>query len=356
MAEVLSVQQKLEQQPGLLLPPEAETYLELMEMGRKDGMTVWRAPGVERRDGSEIEGQGLFAVESIPQNTLIAIKPGLVLTSQKVKANADVINGSQQQIGPNQFLAGTTPEEVDKNLVGYNHSCNPNAKVILFKGASMAFLVTREPIKVEDEPVEITVDYAVSQMTNTHLMQFCQCGSPQCRGFVAPLWDWEDEALQGRYEGEFAWFIQEAIDEQKQRPTAELLAKRKVHTTLKYAGMTVLADGEVERLEAQREKALYQLDSKILRSILGRYFDRRPAGQEIQYAKDLRLKAAAYFAVICDLGNIDEMGIDRSEVMTALLTDSSLAVTAETLRDTSLAPHLEGVVKFARNLDYLFNE
>jgi hypothetical protein len=352
MIEARSVQEELGHQPGLLLPPGADTYLELMEIGRTDGITVWRAPSVERREGSEIEGQGLFALEAIPEGMVIAIKPGHVLTSQEVKENADIINGSQQQIGPNQFLAGRTAEEVDKNLVGYNHSCDPNAKVMLFEGASLSLLVTRHAIEAGDE---ITADYAVSQMTNTHLMDFCRCGSAECRGFIAPLWDWEDETLQQRYAGEFVWFIQDAIDEQQQQPTAELLAKRRMNDTLKYAGMTTIADIYVKELEARREAALGTLDSSLLRALMGRHYDRRPAGQEIREARDLRLKAAGYFAVMCQLGNIDEIGVNRSEVMTALLIGEDATSAAKALRKIGFEDQAPAIISFAGKLDYLFN-
>jgi hypothetical protein len=350
MSEVLSVQQELERQPGLLLPQEAEAFLELLEMGRTDGVSAWRAPSIERRDGSAIEGRGLFAAADIPANSLIAIKTGHVLTSEQVKENGDIIQGSQQQIGPNQFLAGLDADEVDKNLVGYNHSCDPNAKVMLFKGASLSFLVTREPVAAGDE---ITADYSVSQMTNTHLMKTCRCGSPDCRGFVAPLWDWEDEALQQKYAGEFAWFIQDAIDAREQLPEAELQILNRGHATLKQAGILVLADEGVRELENRRDEALSQIGSPWGRALLGRYYDRKPAGLELAEMRDLRLKTAAYFAAICQFANIDDFGIDRERVVTALKTDSGNL--RRDLRGSGLATHLDEVVGFARQLDRLFN-
>ena len=349
MTETLSAQERLEQEQGLIYPPEAAVFLEMTEMGRTDGITCWRSEEVERREGSEIEGRGLFAVDDIDPNTLIAIKPGHMISSRDVKDNAETIQGSQQQIGPNAFLAGLTEEEVDKNLVGYNHSCDPNAKVVLFKGASLAFLATRQPVSAGQE---ITVDYSVSQMTNTHLMKICRCGSPDCRGVVAPLWDWEDKDLQARYAGEFAWYIQDAMDEREQMDPERRAGLERTHQTLKQAGMTVLVDEEVKRLETQREEALSHLESGTLRSLLARIYDRSAAGKELDTFRDLRLRTAAYFSAICQLANIEEIGVDRQGVVDAL-QDGEGAATDE-LKDL-IEPSMEEIVRFARNLDYFFN-
>lgn len=195
---------------GVLCPQEALAFLELVEMGKTDGISAWRSSDIERREGSQIDGQGLFALNDIPANMLVAIKQGHLVSGQTVSEYAEIIDGSQQQIGPDEFLTGLTMGEVEQNLVGYNHSCDPNAKVMLIKGISLAFLVSRQSIEAG---AEITVDYGVSEMSpNAHYLNPCRCGSPQCRGVVDPRVDWQNEDLRRRYAGEFPWFVQEAID------------------------------------------------------------------------------------------------------------------------------------------------
>jgi hypothetical protein len=54
------------------------------------------------------------------------------------------------------------------------------------------------------------------------------------------------------------------------------------------------------------------------------------------------------------LGNIDELGINRSEVMTALMAGPDDEV--EALKCTSIQQHVDKVVAFAQKLDHLFNE
>lgn len=340
---------RLDDDPGFRYPTGAQAFVELLEMGRSDGVSCWRSESVERREGSDIEGRGLFATEDIPVNTLIAIKQGHVVSSGDVKDNAAVIQGSQQQIGPNEFLAGLTEEEVDRNLVGYNHSCDPNATVVIPKGASLAFLVTRKPVT---QGQEITADYSASQMTNTHLLKLCRCGSPECRGVVAPLWDWEDEKIQERYRGEFPWFIQEAIDEQKALPPEEAEANRRQAATLKLAAVTVMADEEIKLLEAKRDNAVAGAEAPLLSSIASRVYGRSPAGRELADTKNIRLEAAAMFALVCPFANIEEFGVDRSELLTVL--DTKTGVDHAALGER-LAGKLDAIVGFAKKLDYLFN-
>lgn len=200
----------------VLVPPQAQAFLERVEMSRTDGMSGWRLDSV-RRGESPIQGEGLIAVTEIPANTLVAIKQGHVLTEEEVIKRAAIIRGSQQQIGPDQFLAGRTVGEVGRNLIGYNHSCEPNARIMLFEGISLAFLVTNELIK---PGIEVTVDYAVSETSSTHHLEPCQCHADNCRTVVAPESDWQSEELQRKYKGEFAWFVQDAIDAQRAGLTA----------------------------------------------------------------------------------------------------------------------------------------
>lgn len=205
-----SGQERLAGDQGFLYPPEAQTFLEQVELGYTDGISCWRSDAVERRQGSHVAGQGLFALTDIPASMLVAIKQGRVVNGQTIHNFARIIQGSHQQIGPDKFLTGLTPTEVDKGLVGYNHSCEPNARIVLFKGASLAFLVTRQAIKAGDE---ITADYAVSENSkDAHYIDPCQCSADNCRTVVNPAQDWLNEELQQRYAGEFAWYIQEAID------------------------------------------------------------------------------------------------------------------------------------------------
>jgi len=96
------------------------------------GYTGWRSDGVERCDGSVIEGQGLFATTDIEPGQLLAIKGGRIVNEDEViKLSVEnELHGSHQQIDMNLFLVGLGAEEEENNLIGYNHSCSPNARVV----------------------------------------------------------------------------------------------------------------------------------------------------------------------------------------------------------------------------------
>lgn len=140
-------EQLKETHPELNLSPKAVDYLTRFDHRETDGVTCWRSDSVERRSGSQIEGVGLFATADIKPGDIIAIKPGHNVGRQTIKEKRDIIKGSHQQIDKNSFLTGLTPEEVDKNLVGYNHSCDPNAKVVVARRIPLAFVVAKKPIQ-----------------------------------------------------------------------------------------------------------------------------------------------------------------------------------------------------------------
>ncbi len=198
--------------PSVRLSGDTIDFLHKFDNGKTDGITCWRVSSVERRSGSNIEGVGLFAVDQISVGTVLGIKQGHILSEAEVYKNADVIKGSHQQIGPNEFLAGFLPEEVDRNLIGYNHSCDSNARIVVLKGVPLAFLVANKPI---EEGEEISTDYSVSTASNTHEILACKCGSPKCRHVIKPATDWKRKEIQDLGAGDFPWFVQELIDKSK---------------------------------------------------------------------------------------------------------------------------------------------
>ena len=325
---------ELSQDRPTSVEPEAVAFLALIEDGQTDKMSCWRSDSVERHDGSRIEGVGLFATQDIPENTLIAIKQGYVVDSQTIKDNAKNIQGSHQQIGPNQFLAGITREEADKNLVGYNHSCDPNAKVVSLAGVQLAFLVSRKSIPAGSE---VTADYSVSQMSDTHRMFMCQCGSDHCRGIIQPGWDWQDPDFQARYPDEFPEYVQQEIDRYNQLTPEQRQARQQSYdSVLRMADMIALANKEIVSIEGPLDEVL-EMAPPLFRPILRRKF-RKVGGEEYLRGLHERLDTATnYFAILCPFGNVDDMGIDRQH--------------PETMNPEQRTQ----VVKFALQLDRHFN-
>jgi hypothetical protein len=321
----VTAQERLQSREDITCPPEALAFLEAWDRGETDGISCWRAPDVERREGSQIEGRGLIALTDIPPGQLIAVKQGHVVDSRTVKDNAVTIQGSHQQIDRNSFLAGLTADEVDKNLVGYNHSCNPNARIALFKDLPLAFLVTKTAIGEGDE---ITTDYSVTQSSDTCKMEVCKCGSANCRGFVLTLWDWEDETFQNEHDRELAWYIKDMIEERAQA-NPDILQAHSEYAPLKLASMIRIADDHIEDLLQQKEMlfATQLADfpfQRLLRRLLEKTYADSQAGQNIVDFQAIQLSLAAYLCVLSVQYGIKEveklqqeldLGIEHEDVL-----------------------------------------
>lgn len=196
---------------SIVIPTSAIDFLKDRYAGKTDGISCWRSYVVERREGSKIDGRGLFAMADILADTLVAIKTGRVFGESMIRQLSPQIGGSHQQIGHNSFLAGVNEEEANKNLVGYNHECeDPAAKVVVIKNVPLAFLVSRRTI---EEGEEVATDYSANATSDTHRIQNCKCGSRLlCRGLINPAEDYKVKDIQEKYKGEFPDFVQAAID------------------------------------------------------------------------------------------------------------------------------------------------
>ncbi len=311
-AGVLSqIEQLKAENPNLVFSPAALEYLKKFDAGETDGITCWRVTTVERKPGSEIQGVGLFAKADIEANSVIAIKPGRVVSAITVRENTEVIKGSHQQIGQNSFLTGLTPQEVDKNLVGYNHSCDPNAKVAVQDGLDLAFLVSKKPIKKGEE---ITADYSTSQASNTHRIFFCQCKNENCRHLIQPGYDWQNEQFQSDHFEDFPYFIKEKIAKFQSLPEHMQKYEKRVYLFFKCADMMAL-----------------------LSDALGENPSNLKIDNDREYCEKMLNEYAQALAKLCPFnGNLEDMGIDPDQPET-------------------VTTHLQELVDFARNIDRTFN-
>lgn len=168
-------------------------------------LACWRSPKVIRRSGG-LQGVGLFAVEPIKADELMAVKTGFIVDEAYVKAHAELIQGAHWQITDELFYTPTTEIEHSDILVGFNHSCQPNAYI---DGQ-----IILRAMKDIEPGAEITVDYATYFTSDT--MEFdCLCKTPLCRQHIKPSIDWQNPELQARYKGYFASFIQRKINQQQ---------------------------------------------------------------------------------------------------------------------------------------------
>ncbi len=167
-------------------------------------MKSYISPKAKRGLFSNIHGLGIFAVEDISKNEIIAVKKGSHLTKKEMK-DLDIEFGSGIQVNDDLFIAHKDKEELKKSFVYINHNCNPNCGM---KGNSGEVVSMRDVKKGE----ELTIDYAMF-IDDDSCMQ-CSCKSEKCREIITGR-DWKKSELQKKYEGYFTDYIQNKIHKNK---------------------------------------------------------------------------------------------------------------------------------------------
>ncbi len=157
------------------------------------------SPKLEVRPHSDKGGMGVFAVEPLIANELIAVWSGRIHTYQELSQLS--ITKQQHSLQVEEGLYLTTDAE-DEPADYINHSCNPNAgldgQIVL---RAMRAIVPGE---------EICYDYAMSDGSDYDEFE-CTCGTPDCRQKITGE-DWRRPDLQKKYAGWFSTYLQRRID------------------------------------------------------------------------------------------------------------------------------------------------
>lgn len=167
-------------------------------------VSSWTSPKTQKGLPSKINNLGFFAKEPIKKGEVLAVKGGHIIDRQAVLDNLETINGSQEQITDDLYLAPLTDEEMRSSMIYCNHSCEPNGG---WQG-QIVFVAMRD-IEAEEE---ITADYAMH--FDDDIMRFdCNCQTVSCRKLVTGR-DWQRPELQAKYKGYFVWFLRQKINRQ----------------------------------------------------------------------------------------------------------------------------------------------
>ncbi len=161
------------------------------------------SPKTEKR-GSDVEGRGLFASESISKGDIVVVKGGYVMTKAQRDEVERRLGPAEIQVTDDLFVGPTTPKEREGGMMHLNHSCEPN----LGLAGQIVFVALRDIVNDE----ELTFDYAMTDDEPYEMR--CNCGTTNCRGVVTGR-DWMKKKVQQQYDGYFSWFIQRRIDAQK---------------------------------------------------------------------------------------------------------------------------------------------
>ena len=155
----------------------------------------YRSPKTAVR-ASGVEGRGLFAVEPIARDEIVAIKGGHIVDEATYQRQQDVIGNSDVKIADGFHLAALSPDEYEGVMMFLNHSCEPNVGV----QGNTVFVAMREIQSGE----ELYLDYALIDDCDDRMA--CHCGTPSCRGEVSGR-DWQRPELQARYGSYFSAYL-----------------------------------------------------------------------------------------------------------------------------------------------------
>ncbi len=151
---------------------------------------------------SNIHNAGVFAIQDIKKDELIAIWGGYVMTDEEFDRLPKEIYDYSYPVGVygGYYLGPKSVDDLDDAEM-FNHSCEPNAGV---KG--QIALLARRDIKAGEE---VCFDY---ETTDTRGDSFdCNCRSKICRKKI-DYTSWQNFKFQKANQGYFSWYIQELIN------------------------------------------------------------------------------------------------------------------------------------------------
>lgn len=159
------------------------------------------SPKVESRPNPRKGNCGIFCLESIPKDEIIALWGGRILAADEI--DPEMPNFTQQvlQIEDEFFLMAPEMEPSDC----FNHSCEPNAGM-----TGQIGLIAMRDIAVGEE---VCFDYAMCDGSKYDEFD-CSCGMPKCRGHISGE-DWRRPELWHVYAGYFSPYLQRRIERLK---------------------------------------------------------------------------------------------------------------------------------------------
>lgn len=164
---------------------------------------TWNDPRIEIRR-SAINGDGIFACQSIQKGEVVIIVGGRVMTEEEF-ASFQAAHSVYNFIQIDKDLYLVEDPETTQSMEGWvNHSCDANTWM-----TDEVTLIARRDIATGEE---ITVDYALfTTQSNWMLDNRCRCGSPDCRRVITGD-DWRREDVRERYRHHFSPFINRRIE------------------------------------------------------------------------------------------------------------------------------------------------
>jgi len=145
---------------------------------------------------SPIHGRGLFASRPLRKGEIVAIKGGHILDRRTLSKVRRRIASSYIQIADGFYIGALRQDEVRRNKLFMNHSCEPNLGI----SGQITFIALRAIQAGE----ELTYDWAMEE--DAREVTRCACGARRCRGILTGQ-DWRRASLQRRYRGYFSEYL-----------------------------------------------------------------------------------------------------------------------------------------------------
>jgi hypothetical protein len=149
---------------------------------------------------SRIHGRGLFAVEAITKDEIVAVKGGHVFDRRTLGDVEPLLGPAEIQIGEDLYIGPLAESEREGSMIYSNHSCEPNIGV----RGQIVFVAMRDIEAGE----ELTHDWATTD-DDTYRMG-CRCAAPKCRRIITGQ-DWRQRELQEKYGQYMSWYLLEKI-------------------------------------------------------------------------------------------------------------------------------------------------
>ena len=166
-------------------------------------LKCYRSPKVEVRT-SELEGRGVFALEKIEKNEVVAVKAGHIVTAGELTEIMALVGDYALQIYDGLYLSPRTKDELERMAIFINHSCDPNVGFL----GEVIYVAMRDIEAGE----ELCHDYSMERSDDYFLD--CHCGSASCRGKISGD-DWKLTELQERYGERFSSYLLKKIRQLK---------------------------------------------------------------------------------------------------------------------------------------------
>ncbi len=159
---------------------------------------------------TEKYGMGIYAKKEIKKGEKIAMFGGYVMTRKEEENTPPDIYDNAIQIDDNLVIGAKLKSEIEDASM-FNHSCNANAGI---KGQIL--LVAIKDILLNEQ---ITLDFGTVLFHPEGVKPYklkCLCGDKDCRGNITDE-DWKKAVVQEKYRGHFSMYLQDKIDNLKNK-------------------------------------------------------------------------------------------------------------------------------------------